>query len=88
MRADTIIIASGLNLKSHVWQLGGQPSYLFEFKGLLVGRMSNMDGHENDLRLISIDTTSPIDPARFDPPHGFPVMDREKSAPKAPTSEP
>jgi hypothetical protein len=88
LRGDTTIIASGMNLKSHIWQLGVQPSYLFEFKGLIVGRMTNMNGHENDLRLISIDTTSPIDPARFNPPHGFPVVDREKSAPNAPTSEP
>jgi hypothetical protein len=88
LRGDTNIIASGMNLKSHVWQLGEQSAYIFEFKGLLVGRLSNIDGHENDLRLLGIDTTSPIDPSRFEPPHGFPVMDMTKGRPTAPRSQP
>jgi hypothetical protein len=75
-------------LKSHIWQLAEQSSYIYEFKGLVVGRMSNFNGHENDLRLMSIDTTSPIDPARFEPPHGFPVIDMTRSIPNTPRSEP
>jgi hypothetical protein len=88
LRGDTAILASGMKLTAHVWQLGEQESYLFEFKGLIVGRKENLDGHVNDLRLISIDTTSPIDPARFEPPHGFPVIDRTKQRSNRPGSEP
>jgi hypothetical protein len=88
LRGDTNILASGMSLKAHIWQLGEQPSYLFEFKGFIVGSMININGHENDLRLMSIDTTSPIDPARFEPPHGFPVMDMTKSTTNAPRSDP
>ncbi len=85
---DTNILAGSMSLKAHVWQLGEQSSYIFEFKGLVVGRKDILDGQENDLRLLSIDTTSPIDPARFEPPHGFPVMDRTKPRPNRPGSEP
>jgi hypothetical protein len=88
LAGDTTILASGLSLKSHVWQLGEETSYLFEFKGLIIGRKTIFEGHENDLRLVSIDTTSPIDPARFNPPHGFPVIDMTKDIPNAPRSEP
>jgi hypothetical protein len=88
LHGDTNILASGMNLKSHVWQLGEQASYIFEFKGLIVGTKNNIDGHENDLRLMSIDTTSPIDPARFEPPHGFPIIDRTKHRMNAHGSEP
>jgi hypothetical protein len=88
LRGDTNILASGLNLKSHIWQLAEQPSYIYEFKGLVVGRMSDFSGHENYLRLTSIDTTTPIDPARFSPPHGFQVIDMTKGAQNASPSEP
>jgi hypothetical protein len=88
LTGDTNILASGLSLKSHVWQLGEETSYIYEFKGLIIGRKTIVEGHENDLRLMSIDTTSPIDPARFVPPHGFPVRDVTKGIPNAPRSEP
>ncbi len=88
LRGDTTITAGDMNLKSHVWELGEQPSFVFEFKGLVVGRKINIDGSENDLRLMSIDTTTPIDPARFEAPHGFPVRDETKVETQAPGSEP
>ncbi len=83
LRGDTNIVANNITLKAHVWQLGDRPTYIYEFKGLLVGRKSNT----GDLRLLSIDTTTPVDPARFEPPHGFPVMDRTK-APDSPNPTP
>jgi hypothetical protein len=88
LRGDTIIVASGVSIKAHIWQLGVQQSFLFEFKGLIVGNKANINGNENELRLMAIDTTSPIDPARFEPPHGFPVMDLTKESSNSPGSQP
>ncbi len=88
LRGDTNIVVSGLSLKSHIWQAGEQQTYILEYKGLIVGRMANMNGHENDLRLMSIDTLTPIDPARFSPPHGFPLFDMTKTPLALPGSHP
>jgi hypothetical protein len=70
LRRDTSILASGMNITAHVWQLGEQPSYLFEFKGFVVGTMAN------------------INPARFEPPHGFPIMDLSKAPSDGSGSQP
>lgn len=88
LRGDTSIQASGMSLKAHVYQSGEQPSYLFEYKGLILGSSNNNEGHITELRLMSIDTISPIDPARFVSPHGLPVMDMNKAVRNAPGSQP
>jgi hypothetical protein len=88
LRGDTNIVASGITLKAHVWQQAQYPSYLFEYKGLTVGKTNNYDGHENDLRLMSIDTVTPIDPNRFVAPNGFPVMDMTKTKTPMPGARP
>ncbi len=84
VRGDTTIVAGNMSLKSHIWQVGQQQNYIFEFQGFIVGSKSNIEGHENDLRLISMDTTSLLDPAWFSPSHGFPVVDMTKGMPTAP----
>ena len=88
LRGDTNILVSGMSLKAHIWQLSERPSYLFEFKGLIVGNKANINGQENELRLMAIDTTSPIDAARFEPPHAFPLMDLTKESSNSPGSQP
>lgn len=67
-----------LGMKAHLWTNPHVPSYLIEWDGMLIGRWDLGGGHLHELRLISIDTTSPIDPARFIPPPGFPVHDLTK----------
>jgi hypothetical protein len=88
LRGDTNIVASGVTLKAHIWQQAEEPSYIFEYKGLTVGKMNNYDGRENDLRLMSIDTVTPIDPSRFVAPNGFPVMDMTKTKTPMPDARP
>src|SRR5579872_982822 len=77
-----------LGLKAHIWEHHGTPGILLEWRGLVVGSKDVIEGHEHELRLLSIDTTNPIDPARFVPPSGFPVHDLTKpgSVPMAPMS--
>lgn len=64
-----------LGLPAHIWTRTGTPSFLLEWRGLLVGTKDFVQDHEHELRLISIDTSRPIDPAKFIPPSGFPVRD-------------
>jgi hypothetical protein len=78
MRGDTLIRAQGASLNAHVWQHALTPSYLYEFNGLIVGNYANLNGHINELRLISIDTVTAIDTTRFTPPNSFPIRDMTK----------
>lgn len=64
-----------LGLPAHIWTRTGTSSFVLEWRGLLVGNKDFIQEHEHELRLISIDTTQSIDPARFTPPSGFPVRD-------------
>jgi hypothetical protein len=73
-----------LGLRAHVWTHLGTSDYMLEWRGLLIGSKDNNGGHDHELRLLSIDTTSPIDPARFVPPSGFPVRDLTHIVPGAP----
>ncbi|HZK76994.1 MAG TPA: hypothetical protein VFD13_08810 [Candidatus Kapabacteria bacterium] len=74
LAGDTTI----LGLKADIWEHHGTPGFMLEWRGLVVGSMDINEGHEHELRLISVDTTNPIDPARFVPPSGFPVHDVTK----------
>ena len=70
-----------LGLLAHIWQLAEAPSYVFEWRGLIIGNKNGMGGHITNLRLLSVDTTSPIPPARFEVSHGFHVLDLTKMKP-------
>ena len=87
-RADTLIRTQGVVIKAHVWQLAEMPSFVFEFKGLIVGNYSNVNGHINELRLVSIDTVNAIDTMRFIPPNGFPIKDMTKQGSNLPNNQP
>lgn len=67
-----------LGLKAHVWTNPHIPSYLIEWSGILIGKGDEVGGRVHELRLMSIDTTTPVDPARFIPPSGFPIRDLTK----------
>ncbi len=73
-----------LGLKAHLWVHRGTPGYLMEWRGIVIGSKSVDMGNENELHLLSIDTTSPIEAARFVPPSGFPVHDLTKLGSGAP----
>jgi hypothetical protein len=88
LHGDTDILAGSMDIKAHVWRLNEEESNIYEFKGLIIGRKTVINGHESDLRLLSIDTTSPIDPARFVPQHGFRVMDMTKTMMNQSRSQP
>ena len=80
LTGDTTI----LGLNAHIWAHHGTPGFMLEWRGLVVGSKDIIEGHEHELRLLSIDTTTPIDPARFIPPLGFPVHDLTKMGQGAP----
>ncbi|MFI5202343.1 MAG: hypothetical protein ACHQNE_08145 [Candidatus Kapaibacterium sp.] len=80
LAGDTTV--HGLN--AHIWVNQGTQGFMLEWRGLVVGSKDVIEGHEHELRLLSIDTTSPIDPARFIPPSGFPVHDLTKMGQGAP----
>ncbi|HET6402102.1 MAG TPA: hypothetical protein VFH95_11980 [Candidatus Kapabacteria bacterium] len=73
-----------LGLKAHLWTDPNAPGYLMEWSGILIGSEVINPGNTHGLRLLSIDTTHPIDPARFIPPSGFPFHDLTKSGPAMP----
>jgi hypothetical protein len=87
-RGDTVIRAQGVTLDAHVWQQSEQPSYLYEYRGLVVGNYANIGGHVNELRLVSIDTVNAIDTMRFAPPNGFPLRDLTKQGSNLPNGQP
>ncbi len=78
LRGDTSITAGGVTLKAQEWQLGYSHSFIFEYQGIVVGNVTDVEGHEHGIRLLSIDTIHPIDPSRFIAPHGFPVIDETR----------
>lgn len=71
-------------LKFHIWQKLGRLDYLYEWKGILMGSKDQVGDHGHELRLLSIDTTQPIDPARFSEPtgSGFPIADYTSLKPR------
>ncbi len=59
----------------HIWQLASDPVFVFEWHGILVGRKIGPPGMGMELRLVSVDTTSAVDPARFQSPTTYPIRD-------------
>jgi hypothetical protein len=59
----------------NTWQHADRPVFLYEWHGIMVARKAGTADLGNELRLISIDTVTPIDPARFEVPGGYPIKD-------------
>jgi hypothetical protein len=68
--ADTTV----LGLKANLWQQAEDPVYIIEWRGIVIGRKVTAVGPEMELKLVSVDTTSPIDPKIFIAPTGLPPM--------------
>ena len=71
----TIGTATRCGIPITIWKKSDAPVFLQEFRGILVGRMAGTPEEGEEMRLISIDTVTPIDRARFEVPKGFPVVD-------------
>ena len=63
-----------LGLKANVWEQAEDPVYVIEWRGVMIGRKVSIIGPEMELRLASVDTTSPIDPKLFIAPTGLPPI--------------
>jgi hypothetical protein len=63
-----------LGLKAHIWQQGEASAYLTEWQGIVIERRISGMGPEMYTKLISVDTSSAIDPKMFIPPTGLPPI--------------
>ncbi len=73
----------------NTWQLGQDPIFLYEWHGVIVGRETHgRGGGGTELRLISIDSTSPVDPKYFIVPDAFKNGPSAPSGPATPKTAP
>ena len=66
-----------LGIRMQIFEMANQPVKMYEWHGILVGKRVGPPGLGDELRLMSIDTTTPIDIARFLVPQTWPVHDIE-----------
>lgn len=64
-----------LGLPAHIWRHSGIPGFLLVWRGIIVGDRATIQGQVKELRLMSFDTTTPINSSIFTPPSGFPIHD-------------
>ncbi len=67
---DTIVL--GIHAKK--WQQEEQPMFVVESGGIILGNQFGPAGLGFGLRLVSIDTVSPIDPSRFVAKSDYPIQ--------------
>jgi hypothetical protein len=67
---DTVLAG----LPSQIWKQRDVPNYLFSWRAIIVGKHTDTPAGPIDLVLRSVDTTSPIDRARFIVPAGLPIL--------------
>jgi hypothetical protein len=68
--ADTTV----LGLHAHLWQQAEDPVYITEWEGIVIGRKVSSVGPDLELKLVSVDTTTPIDRKVFVAPTGLPPI--------------
>jgi hypothetical protein len=68
--ADTTV----LGLHAHLWQQAEDPVYITEWRGIQIGRKVSVVGPDFELKLVSVDTTTPVDPKVFIAPTGLPPI--------------
>ena len=63
-------------LPARIWKHTSIDSKLWEWRGLVIAKHVNGPNGPVDMRLVSFDTTTPVDHSRFVAPTGYPIVEQ------------